>query len=204
MARLVVVGGSAAGMAAAARAKRAGKNLEVVVFERSRYVSYAPCGIPYYVRGLIGNLEDLTYYTVEYFRRERGIDVRVRHEVVDVDPSARRVEAVNLETGEKVTVEYDYLMLATGGIAVKPDVEGVGAQGIFTIRTLEDGARVKEAAVKAETIGIVGGGYVGLEMAEAFRTPGKRVLLFQQSRRAMETTLFTLPTEQTPTQPSSQ
>lgn len=189
LARLVVVGGSAAGMAAAARAKRARKDLEVVVFERSRYVSYAPCGIPYYVQGLIGRLEDLTYYTVEYFRKERGIDVKVRHEVVDVDPSAQKVYVRDLERNEGFQVEYDYLVLATGGKPSIPEVEGVNLEGIYTLRTLEDGERVKAAGEKAETIGIVGGGYIGLEMAEAFRSLGKKVILIQRSyplRRALD------------------
>ena len=179
MTRLVVVGGSAAGMSAAAKAKRVNKKLEVVVFERSRYVSYAPCGIPYYVEGLVKKLDDLVYYTAEYFRKERGIDVRSRHEVLDIDDNAKKVVAKDLNKDEALEMQYDYLVLATGG---KPD-------GVYTVRTLEDGERINAACERAETIGVIGGGYIGLEMAEAFRLRNKRVLLFQRSflmRRAVD------------------
>jgi len=179
---LVVVGGSAAGMATAARAKRFNRELEVVVFEKTGYVSYAPCGIPYYIEGLIESLEKLTYYTVEYFRKERGIDVHVKHEVKEVDVSAKKVYVEDLETGRSFEMEYDYLMLATGGKPVIPPVEGVDLEGVYWIRSLEDGVRVKAAVEKVETVGVVGGGYAGLELAEAFRKIGKKVKLFQRSR----------------------
>ena len=189
MTRLVVVGGSAAGMAAAAKAKRVNRKLEVIVFERSRYVSYAPCGVPYYIEGLVGDINDLVYYSVDYFRTKRNIDVRVRHEVLDVDPNARIVTAKNLDDGGIFEVEYDYLVLATGGRPFIPEGVDLNVEGVFTVRTLEDGERIKAACEKAESVGIVGGGYTGLELAEAFRCRGKRVTLIQRSypmRRALD------------------
>jgi len=181
MAKLVVVGGSAAGMAAPARAKRANKHLEVAVFERSGYVSYAPCGIPYFVEGLVSNLEDLTYYTVEYFRKERGIDVRVKHEVTSVEPSQRKVTIKNLVNGESFQTHYNFLLLATGGKPIVPDVEGVESNGIYAVRTLEDGKRLKVVAEKVKTVGVVGGGYIGVEIVAAIQRMGKRILLCQRS-----------------------
>ena len=187
--RLVVIGGSAAGMAAAAKAKRVNKSLEVVVFERSRYVSYAPCGVPYYIEGLVKDLSSLVYYTVEYFRNKRNIDVRVRHEVQDVDPAAKRVVVKDLNEEKTFEMEYDYLVLATGGKPYIPEKINPNIKGVFTLRTLEDGERIRRAGEKAKRIGIVGGGYIGLEMTEAFRMRGKEVLLFQRSypmRRAVD------------------
>jgi len=181
MTRLVVVGGSAAGMSAAAKAKRVNKKLEVVAFERSRYVSYAPCGIPYYVEGLVKKLDDLVYYTAEYFRKERGIDVRSRHEVLDIDANAKKVVAKDLNKDEVLEMRYDYLVLATGGKPLTPETLSAKADGVYTVRTLEDGERINVACERARTIGVIGGGYIGLEMAEAFRLRNKRVLLFQRS-----------------------
>jgi len=187
--RLVVIGGSAAGMAAAAKAKRVNKSLEVVVFERSRYVSYAPCGVPYYIEGFVKGLSSLVYYTLEYFRNKRNIDVRVRHEVQDVDPAAKRVVVKDLNEEKTFEMEYDYLVLATGGKPYIPEKINPNIKGVFTLRTLEDGERIRRAGEKAKRIGIIGGGYIGLEMTEAFRMRGKEVLLFQRSypmRRAVD------------------
>lgn len=185
METLVVVGGSAAGMAAAAKAKRMNKNLNVIVFERSNYVSYAPCGIPYYFEGLVESIDDLVYYTAEYFRKERGIDVRNRHLVTEIDRSGKTVTAVNLDTEEEVKVNYDKLILATGGISAKPPIDGIDLAGIHTLRILEDGERLYEESKKAEVVGIVGAGYIGLEMAEAFKTMGKKVILLEMLDHVM-------------------
>jgi len=189
LARLVVVGGSAAGMAAAAKAKRVNKSLEVIVFERSKYVSYAPCGVPYYIQGIVKSLNSLVYYPAEYFREKRNIDVRVRHEVLDVDPKAKKVTVKDLGEGRTFELEYDYLVLATGGKPSILETLNPEIKGVFTLRTLEDGEKVRIAEEKAKIIGIVGGGYTGLEMAESFIVKGKEVLLFQRSypmRRAID------------------
>jgi len=187
MANLVVVGGSAAGMAAAAKAKRVDKSLNVIVFERSRYVSYAPCGIPYFFEGLVKSIDDLVYYTPEYFRKERGIDVRNRHLVTEIDKSGKTVTAIDLDSGREVKVEYDKLILATGGLSAKPPIDGIDLDGIHTLRILEDGERLYNESKDAETIGIVGAGYIGLEMAEAFRKLGKKVIMLEMLDHVMPT-----------------
>ena len=160
-------------MAAAAKAARLGG--DVTVFERSKYVSYAPCGIPYYFEGLVKSIDELVYYGVDYFREKRGIDVRTEHEVVDVGDSV----IARSKDGRDVEMEYDRLIVATGGMAIKPNIEGIELDGIHTLRLLEDGERLYRNALKAEDIAIVGGGYIGVEMAEAFLKMGKRVRLFE-------------------------
>jgi len=187
MTNVVVIGGSAAGMAAAAKAKRVNKNLNIIVFERSKYVSYAPCGIPYYFEGLVKSIDNLMYYTPEYFRKERGIDVRNRHLVTNIDKSGKTVTAINLDSGKEVTVEYDKLLLATGGLSLKPPIDGIDLDGIYTLRILEDAEDLYNASKDAEVIGIVGAGYIGLEMAEAFRVMGKRVILIEMLNHVMPT-----------------
>ena len=169
-------------MAAAAKAKRMGG--DVVVFERSKYVSYAPCGIPYFFEGLVESIDKLVYYTIDYFRKERGIDVRNEHEVVEIGDGY--VVAMD-KSGKEERVEYDKLILATGGKAVKPKIDGIDLQGIHTLRLLEDGERLYKEARKAKRIGIVGAGYIGLEMAEAFLKMGKEVLMFEMLPHVMAT-----------------
>jgi len=171
--KIVVVGGSAAGMAAAAKAARVGG--DVSVFERSKYVSYAPCGIPYYLQGMVKDIESLTYYSVEYFRKKRGIDVRNEHEVVEIGDTVVALD----RNGKETEMDYDRLILATGGKAIKPDIDGINLGGIHTIRTLEDGERLYRDSMKAENVAIVGGGYIGVEMAESFIKMGKKVKLFE-------------------------
>jgi len=177
--KVVVVGGSAAGMAAAAKAKRMKPELDITIFEKSRYVSYAPCGIPYYFQGMVKSLDDLTYYPVEYFRKKRRLDVQIRHEVIDIDPSEKSVLAISLDTGREVKVYYDKLVLTTGGRPLIPPIKGVELDGIHTLRTLEDAEKLYKETLGASVIGIVGAGYIGLEMAEAFRALGKRVIMIE-------------------------
>ncbi len=179
MSKIVVIGGSAAGMAAAAKAKRMDPSSEVIVFERSGYVSYAPCGIPYYVEGLVRDIDELVYYKLDYFREKRGIDVRIHHNVTDVDVDKRIVYVDDLKNNRSYKVAYDKLMVATGGMAIKPPIDGVDLDGIHTIRTLEDGESLRKDVLKSDVVGIVGGGYIGIEVAEAVASIGKKTILFE-------------------------
>ena len=180
--KLVIIGGSAAGMAAAAKAKRVDGSASVVVFEKSKYVSYAPCGLPYYFEGLVKSIDSLVYYTKEYFREKRGIDVRTEHEVIEVGDGY--VIAMD-KNGKETREEYDKLILATGGKAIKPAIDGMELRGIHTIRQLEDGEKLYKEAIKVEKIGIVGAGYIGIEMAEAFLKMGKRIAIFEMMPQVM-------------------
>jgi NADPH-dependent 2,4-dienoyl-CoA reductase/sulfur reductase-like enzyme len=205
MSTFVVVGGDAAGMSAASKAKRDAPDLDVVVFERGEWVSYGACGLPYYIKGEIQSLEDLVSVTPEEFRQERDIDLRTGHDVVDVDPSARTVTARSDEGS--VTQAYDHLLIATGAAAVTPPVNGMDRGGVYTLGSMSDGTALREYVARARSdgdlhqpdsgpacqfletcrgpVGIVGGGYIGVEMAEALAANGFEVHLFQRGDRIL-------------------
>ena len=165
--RIVVVGGDAAGMSAASTAKRAaGDDVEIIAFERGQWTSYSACGIPYWVGGEVSSPHDLVARTPEE-HRSRGIDVRLGTSVTSLDADAGRV-SVRDEDGRESEVGYDDVVLATGAEPIVPDVPGVDAAGIHVVHTLDDGARVlADLDTTSKRVVIVGGGYVGLEMAEA-------------------------------------
>ena len=178
MARLLVIGGGPAGMAAASKAKREKPDLEVIVAEAGKYVSFALCGIPYYLAGVVEDINELVHYTPEYFREKRKIDVRIKTKVTSVDFSGKKA-ILEYENGREEEVEWDYLVIATGAKPRTFPLPGLDLEGIYTIRSLDDAVMIKEAAKKAEKVVIVGGGYIGLEVAEAFRILGKKVTVIE-------------------------
>ncbi|WP_254820796.1 FAD-dependent oxidoreductase [Haloglomus halophilum] len=206
MSTFVVVGGDAAGMSAASKAKRDDPNLDVVVFEKGEWVSYGACGLPYYIKGEIQSLESLVSVTPEEFREERDIDLRTGHEVVEVDPEKQTVTARGPD-GE-IVQPYDSLLLATGAAAVTPPIDGLDREGVFTLGSMSDGADLREYVSRArledelmqpdrgpacqflETcrgpVGVVGGGYIGVEMAEALAANDFEVHLFQRGDRILK------------------
>ncbi len=184
MSRLVVIGGVAAGMSAAAKAKRTNPDLEVVAYERTHFVSYGACGLPYFVVGEVPRVEDLVARTPEQFKKQ-GILALPRHEVVEVDYPNRTLTVHALDEGRTFTDRFDHLVVATGARPVVPDLPGVGLAGVFTLRVPEDGVAVREWAARARRAVIVGAGYVGLEMAEAFRRLGLAVTLIEAEDRVM-------------------
>lgn len=170
--QLVVIGGVAAGLSAAGRAKRLTPDCRVTVFERTGYCSYTACGLPYFISGVIGNHGDLVMRSPEELARE-GIDVRVRHEVTGIDRNARTVSVVGLDSGASSTVAYDDLLIAAGAAPIAP-IPGVDLDGCFVVRTIEDALAINAwLADRRPARGvIVGAGYIGLEMAEALRARG--------------------------------
>jgi NADPH-dependent 2,4-dienoyl-CoA reductase/sulfur reductase-like enzyme len=192
---VVIVGGDTAGMSAASKLRREDPDRDVVVFERGAWVSYGACGLPYYVKGDVERLEDLVSVSVEEFRDRRGIDLRTGHEVTALDTSARTVRV----EGPDGTVEqpYDDLLLATGARAVVPPIDGTDLAGVHSLHHMADAAALRRALGletpdardgtpsgmgmedAPSTVGIVGGGYVGVEMAEAFDAHGLDVHLFE-------------------------
>ncbi len=175
----VVVGGDAAGMSAASKAKREDPELEVVVFERGEWVSYGACGMPYYVGGDVPELEDLVAVPPEEFRTQRDIDLRTEHEVVAVDTERQQV---TVETDdERFQQPYDDLLIATGAHAVEPSFAGMELDGVFTIHDMDEADEIDSYLTDhgPETAAVVGGGYVGIEMAEAFVERGLTVHLFE-------------------------
>jgi NADPH-dependent 2,4-dienoyl-CoA reductase/sulfur reductase-like enzyme len=182
---LVIVGGVAAGLAAAMEARRAAPDLPVTVFERTGDVSYGACGLPYVVAGLIPSPDALVLHTPEYFREQHRIEVRTNCEALEILPS-KSVVRVREGAAER-EVGYDSLVLATGAAAVCPALPGRELEGVFVLRHLRDGRRLLRFMEEARprTAVVVGAGYIGLEMAEAFTTRGLRTTLVESSDRVM-------------------
>ena len=191
--RLVVIGGDAAGMTAASRARRRRDlaDLEVAAFERGPYTSYSACGVPYFVGDLVTDIDELVARTPDEHRRN-GIDVRTGHEVVGIDVDRRRVRVRDLSDGGGERDEpFDQLVVATGAVPFRPDVPGIDADGIFGVQTLTDGIAVRRAIDDRapDRAVVVGGGYIGLEMAEALVRRGVEVALIDRTEQPMEATL---------------
>jgi NADPH-dependent 2,4-dienoyl-CoA reductase/sulfur reductase-like enzyme len=191
--RLIVVGGDAAGMTAAsqARRRRGPDELEILVFERGNETSYSACGIPYWVGEVVEERDQLVVRTPEEFREKQGIDARIRHEVVRIDTAARTVRVRDLATGAETDHGYDQLLLATGASPVRPDLPGIHGPGVFGVQTLDDGQAVIDHLAGLDRdrkrAVVVGAGYIGLEMAEAFVTRGMEVHVVERSERPMNT-----------------
>lgn len=188
--RLVVIGGDAAGMSAAsqARKRRPAGDLEIVAFERGDYTSYAACGIPYVIGGLVDEMDDLVARTPETFRDEYDIDARTRHLVEGIDLEERRVAVRDLDAGRSFRTGWDHLVVATGAEPVRPSIPGVDAEGILGVQTLNDGEAVQRALARdPERAVVVGGGYIGLEMAEALLMQGMKVTLVELAPQPMQT-----------------
>src|ERR687889_1179093 len=171
--RLVVVGGDAAGMSAASQAKKRCPDLEVVAFERGRATSYSACGIPYWIGGAVESEAALVARTPEE-HRANGIDVRIRTEVTAIDLDRRRVSWRDLDAGRDGTEPFDNLVYATGSVPMRPPVPGIDAPGVYGVQVLDDGEALR-AALESEDVRrvvVVGGGYIGLEIAEACRIRG--------------------------------
>ncbi|WEL16391.1 CoA-dependent NAD(P)H Sulfur Oxidoreductase [Halorhabdus sp. SVX81] len=182
----VVIGGDAAGMSAASKAKREAPAREVVVLERSEWVSYGACGLPYYVKGEIDSLDDLIAIPAERFREERDIDLRTGHEATGIDRDRQQV-MVETDDGESYRIGYDDLLIATGAGALEPPIDGLDAGNVFTLQEMNAGRELKEALAAAEydRIGVIGGGYIGIEMAEAFRGRDLDVTLFEMREHVL-------------------
>lgn len=180
--RLIVIGGDAAGMSAAAQARRMAKpaELEILAFERGRHTSYAACGLPYLVGGFVEDAERLVARSPEE-HRARGIDVRIRHEVLAIDPKARTVTVRDLDAGSERTERYDELLIATGASGVMPPWPGADAKGVLQLRTLDDAAELQQLIDGgARRAVVVGAGYIGLEVAEALVERGLEVTVVER------------------------
>ncbi len=170
--RFVVIGGDAAGMSAASKARREDPDLEIVVLEKSSWASYGACGLPYYIKGDIGSLEDLVAITPDKFRKDRNIDLRLNHEVTKINSDNKNI-TVNTKNGE-TNLNYDKLLISTGARALKPSIEGIDSVGVFTLRNMESAREIREYIENnsPNSALIIGGGYIGMEMAEALFSLG--------------------------------
>ena len=184
--RLVVVGADAAGMSAASQAKRMrGEELDVVAYDRGTAASYSACGIPYWIGGVVAERDDLVARTAEEHRKN-GIDLKLRHEVVEIDQTAQRVTVRDLDGGHEFSESYDELVLAMGAVPKRPPIEGINAGGVFGVQTLDDGSAVLDALdEKPKSAVVVGGGYIGVEMAEAMLERGVDVSVIEAGAEPM-------------------
>ncbi len=187
--RLVIIGGDAAGMSAASKVRREQPDREILVFEKTGHTSYSACGMPYLIGGLIANHEDLIARPPDVFRSKYNIDVRTRHEVTGIDPGQQRIEVYDHASRKSFFEPFDQLLVATGARPFCPQATGDDADGIFGLSTLASGLRVQSFLEKhtPKTAVVVGGGYIGLEMAEALTRQDIAVALVQRDREVMGT-----------------
>ncbi len=184
MEKILIIGGNAAGLTAASRARRVDPRLNITVLEKSPYISYSTCGIPYYFAGMT-TADELVSYTPESFERERGIKVHNHTCVNEIVPSRKRVFATRTDTGEHAEFSYERLLIATGVKPKLPDIPGTDLRNVFTIIDLQDAIRINEALSRTQRVAIVGAGYVGLEVAECLHTLGKTVHLLERQPQVL-------------------
>ena len=185
--KVIIVGGVAGGASAAARIRRLDENAQIIMFERSGFVSYANCGLPYYIGDVITDPEELTLQTPESFWNRFNINVKVKHEVIALDTSSKSVSVKNLITGEIFAEHYDKLILSPGAKPTVPNMSGISSEKVFTLRTVEDTFKIhkfiSENDIKSAVI--AGGGYIGLEMAENLSNKGVDVTIVQRPNQVM-------------------
>ena len=187
--KVVIVGGVAGGASAAARIRRLDESAEIIVFEKTGYISYANCGLPYYIGDVITDSSDLTLQTPESFWTRFRILVKVNHEVTNIDVTQKTVTVKNLLTGTECEEPYDKLLLSPGAKPVRPNLPGIDSEKIFSLRTVEDTFRIHDylEKTKAQSAVIVGGGYIGIEVAENLKEKGLNVTIVQRPNQLMNT-----------------
>ncbi len=180
--RIVVIGGVAAGLSAASKARKLRSDIEIFVFEKSGYISYGACGLPYLISDLIKSPEDLVSHDSKFFKEKRDIDVFLYHEVIAIYPAKQSVLVKNLKTGAQNEYQYDKLVITTGARAFVPPIKGIEIKGIFTIKTLQDGIEIKDFIRKNDPRRplIIGAGHIGMEMAEALAMVGMDVTIVER------------------------
>ena len=185
--KVIIVGGVAGGATAAARIRRLDEQAEIVVFERSGYISYANCGLPYYLGDVITDPDELTLQTPESFFRRFRVDMKVRHKVIAIHPERKTVTVRNLDTDTEFEESYDKLILSPGAKPTQPDIPGVEIKNVFTLRTVEDTFRIKDYIKKnhPRSVVLAGGGFISLELAENLKELGMDVTIVQNGKQLM-------------------
>ncbi len=185
--RLIVIGANAAGLSAASQARRRNPGLEILVLEKGAEISYSACGIPFFVSGAVPKPDDLRVYTAEFFHARRNIEVATHREAVEVNTSRHQVSVAG-PGGKTEALGYDHLVLSTGAQPASPAIPGLALEGVFHVNDLGSAVRLKEfiSSGQARSAAVIGGGYIGLEMADALATTGLRVILLEQSARLFE------------------
>jgi len=181
--KVLIIGGVAGGASAAARLRRLDEKAEIIMFERGEFISFANCGLPYYIGGDINKRSALTLQTPESFRARFNVDVRNFTEVISINKEEKTIIAKNLKTGEEYTESYDKLILSMGAEPIKPDIKGIDSSRVFTLRNIPDTIRIKGYIDEEspESAVVVGGGYIGVEMAENLKLAGLDVTIVELS-----------------------
>ncbi len=184
--KIIIIGGVAAGMSAASKAKRTMKDAEITVYEKTDVISWGACGLPYYIGGFFQSTSNMMARSMEKFI-ESGIDVNVKHEVLSVDHINKKVKIKNLLTDETFEDSYDKLMVASGASAIIPPIKNIDLENVFTLKDFQDGVDLKEVVSKEEikNIVIIGAGYIGIEALEAMHHLGKNVRIIQLNDRVL-------------------
>lgn len=191
--RHIIIGGVAGGATAAARIRRADESAEIILIEKGKYISYANCGLPYYIGGTITERDNLFVQTPEAFSQRFNIDVRVENEVIDIDTAGKTV-TVRSADGKQYNERYDKLLLSPGSVPVRPPLEGIDINGIFTLRNVEDTDRIKNYIDNnhVKDAVVVGGGFIGLEMAENLHDTGASVSIVEMTNQVMAPVDFSI------------
>jgi NADPH-dependent 2,4-dienoyl-CoA reductase/sulfur reductase-like enzyme len=184
MEKILIIGGNAAGLTAASRAKRLSPRLDITVVERLPHISYSTCGLPYFLAGQV-TAESLISFTPEEFERDRGIKVHSLVRIDTVVPGRKLIEGTRVDTGEKVRFAYEKLLIATGVRLKAPEIPGYDMQNVFPLLNLQDAFKIREAVGQAANVAIIGGGYVGLEAAECLWVVGKKITLFERNAHVL-------------------
>ena len=179
--KTIIIGGVAGGATAAARLRRLDEKAEIIILERGEYVSFANCGLPYYIGGVITDREDLTWQTPQSFKARFNIDVRVLSEAVKINPDRKTVTIKNLRSGETYQESYDNLILSMGAEPIRPNIEGADGDNVFTLRNIPDTLRIKNYidTAKPRSAVVIGGGYIGVEMAENLVKAGLKIAIVE-------------------------
>ncbi|WP_418489117.1 NAD(P)/FAD-dependent oxidoreductase, partial [Eisenbergiella porci] len=187
MSKTVIIGGVAGGATAAARLRRRDEGMEIVVLEKGGYISFANCGLPYYIGDVIRSREALLLQTPEGMKSKFNIDVRVKNEVTAIRPEENKVTVKNLLTGETYEESYDHLIIATGSSPLKPGIPGINGEHIFTLWNIADTDRIKAFVQEKHprSAAVIGGGFIGVEMAENLHAAGLAVSIIEMQNQVM-------------------
>ena len=185
--KILIVGGVAGGASVAARLRRMDEQAEIILFERGEYISYANCGLPYYIGGTIADRDNLFVQTVDGFSKRFKIDIRVLQEVICINRENKSITIQNLITNKEYTESYDKLILSTGSEPVKPPIKGIDSRKIFTLRNVPDTDKIKNFLIthKPQKAVVIGGGFIGLEMVENLHNAGLEVQLVEKADQVM-------------------
>lgn len=183
--KIIIIGAVAAGAKAAAKSRRNLPDAEIIIYTDDTHVSYSSCGLPYYIEGNFEDYRQLLVRSPEDFEAQ-GIHVNLRSKVIKIEPENKRIFVKNLDTNEEFSDTYDKLIIATGARPFVPDIKNSGLKNIFTLRKIEDGINIKSQLLRSKNAVIIGGGYIGLELLEAFVRQGVRTTLIEHGKRLMK------------------